>query len=357
MPEGEEQLNDGVQGDLQNPPPGAGAGGQIPPPGAGAGGVGAYTTPANFRIQLQFFDPERSGKDGWISARAWVRQVDRAIWSAGKTPAGQNVWDDSMSASMAVSTLKGRAAEWVNKLELDAAEGAAVPELNNWPLFKAAFYERYVTPLTLSQQVSRLRGLRQGTDEGVLDFLDRVQINMHELYESAWVPDLENPETDRAAMAKGRATVSRLLFASGLTDKIREDSCRQASRGTTLTEFVDIARRNEQIEQDKKLRKAAATTVQEVEAEAVSSDSEAEVNVVHTKKGKGKGKGKGKPTPPPKAPKFQGKCWYCDVTGHKSQHCFKKRNDQKAQVSEMTGSPEVQMSQLDLLDYLNYLKA
>ena len=45
---------------------------------------GYFDINENAKIMISYFDPEKAKDCDWISAKAWVRMVDRAIRMAGR---------------------------------------------------------------------------------------------------------------------------------------------------------------------------------------------------------------------------------------------------------------------------------
>ena len=117
-----------------------------------------------------------------------------------------------------------------------------------------------------------------------MDFRDLVDLQTYDLFESAWTVK-EGTEAeikaDLASREKARETVANVLFASGLNDNIRDKACNMATKDMSSEEFLNVARRVEQTEKDKKLWKGNVANVDEVQTE--DSDSDAEVNAVKNK--------------------------------------------------------------------------
>ena len=74
----------------------------------------------------------------------------------------------------------------MGKLEQSEEKGIAVPALHSWKAFKELFKSRYVSVLTLSKQVKKMRNMHQQSKETVMDFRDRVDLQTYYLFESAW---------------------------------------------------------------------------------------------------------------------------------------------------------------------------
>ena len=144
----------------------------------------------------------------------------------------------------------------MGKLEQSKENGLAVPALHSWKAFKELFKSRYVSVLTLSEQVRKMREMNQQSKETVMDFRDRVDLQTYDLYESAWTVK-EGTEAeikaDLASREKARETVANVLFASCLNDSIRDKACNMATKDMSTEEFSNVARRVEQTEKDKKL--------------------------------------------------------------------------------------------------------
>lgn len=323
-----------------------------------ANGGAAYVANTNFKVLIPSFDPAKADESGWVNAQAWVRSIDRAIRAAGKNAEGEDKLEDSMVSAIAISHLKGAAQSWIEKLEKKEEGGTEVTALHSWKELKTAFSKRYFKMLTLSEQVSKLRGLNQMAKESVMDFQDRVENQTFDLFESAWQKADPYNAVDKKAKEKGRATISGLLFAAGLHDTIREKACISAPAGTSNEEFLEIARRIEQAERDKKQRHKRTTEVNVVSETSESSD--AEVDEVEKRKKKKKAQWKGKQQDKPKKPDHSNyECFYCHKIGHIAENCFKKqkmlagqkqKQRRDKEVSETTGEP--QCDSVDLIDFL-----
>ena len=72
-----------------------------------------------YKITILYFDPDKyeNKENGWISARMWRRQVERAVKAAGEKANGSPNWDDETACMQAITTLQGKAINWVGKLE------------------------------------------------------------------------------------------------------------------------------------------------------------------------------------------------------------------------------------------------
>ena len=144
----------------------------------------------------------------------------------------------------------------MGKLEQSKENGLAVPALHSWKAFKELFKSRYVSVLTLSKQVKKMRNMHQQSKETVMDFRDRVDLQTYDLFESAWTAKEDTEaeiKADLASREKAREIVANVLFASGLNDNIRDKACNMATKDMSTEEFSNVARRVEQTEKDKKL--------------------------------------------------------------------------------------------------------
>lgn len=330
--------------------------------GQQANGTVANVANTNFKVQIPSFDPLKAKEPGWVNAQAWVRSIDRAIRAAGKNADGEDIWEDSMAAAIAISHLRGVAQDWIEKLEKQEEGGTDVQALHSWKALKIAFSKRYFKMLTLSEQVAKLRGLNQMPKESVMDFQDRVENQTFDLFESAWQKADPYNDADKKAKEKGRATISGLLFAAGLHDNIREQACISAPNGTSNEDFLEIARRIEQAELDKKQRHKKNTEVNVVSQD--SESSEAEVDAVDMKKKK-KTQWKGKTQDKTRKPDHRNyECYSCHKIGHIAENCFKKqgmlagqkqKQRREKEVSEATGEAQCDSVDFDLIEYLQSL--
>ena len=133
---------------------------------------------------------------------------------------------------------------WVGKLEQSEEKGIAVPALHSWKAFKELFKSRYVSVLTLSKQVKKMRNMHQQSKETVMDFRDRVDLQTYDLFESAWTAKEDTEaeiKADLASREKAREIVANVLFASGLNDNIRDKACNMATKDMSNEEFLSVA--------------------------------------------------------------------------------------------------------------------
>ena len=56
------------------------------------------SNPNQHRLQIPVFDPDKND----ISAKAWVNLVDLGRQAAGKDSTGNDIWDDSVTASHSI---------------------------------------------------------------------------------------------------------------------------------------------------------------------------------------------------------------------------------------------------------------
>ena len=58
-----------------------------------------------YKITIPYFDPDKyeNKENGWISARTWIRQVERAVKDAGKKAEGSPNWDDKTACMQAIT--------------------------------------------------------------------------------------------------------------------------------------------------------------------------------------------------------------------------------------------------------------
>ena len=72
---------------------------------------------------------------------------------------------------------KGKALNWVGKLEQSKENGLAVPALHSWKAFKELFKSRYVSVLTLSEQLRKMHEVNQQSKETVMDSRNMISLN------------------------------------------------------------------------------------------------------------------------------------------------------------------------------------
>ena len=110
-----------------------------------------------------------------------------------------------------------------------------------------------------------------------------------------------------------KAILSKDPWLKGL-----DKACNMATKDMSSEEFLNVARRMEQTEKDKKLRKGNVANVNEVQTK--DSDSDVEVNAVKNK-GKGKNRNKKKRQERKSDQKKETICWHCQKAGHIKPYC------------------------------------
>ena len=222
------------------------------------------------RLQILVFDPDRND----ISAKAWMNLVDLGKAAAGKTANNEDVWNDEVTASMAIMLLKSKAADWVANLieEND-------PAIKKWSLLKVKFQERFCVKHTLSEKTRLISDLKMSSTETCADFFDRVKSSLNTLYDQEWTsPAAGHEEADKLACTKSVNLHHKLLFSAGLRADIRQDVIIQDS--VTLDDVKTVALRVEASVKDKK-KSSEIVEVSEI-AEKNEDSQKFEVDAIHS---------------------------------------------------------------------------
>ena len=148
---------------------------------------GAY----NSENTVPVFDPDKSD----ISPKAWVNLVDLGRQAAGKDANGVDIWDDSVTASHSILSLRGKSADWVANL-LEEKDGS----VKKWSELKKKFLARFSQKHTLSEKTRLISDLQMTSTENCQDFFDRCKTSLNILYDEMWEPAEEaNAVADKLA--------------------------------------------------------------------------------------------------------------------------------------------------------------
>ena len=109
------------------------------------------SNPNQHCLQIPVFDPDKND----ISAKAWVNLVDLGRQAAGKDSTGNDIWDDSVTASHSILLLRGKSADWVANLIEEKDDS-----VKKWSELKKKFLARFSQKHTLSEKTRLISDLQ-----------------------------------------------------------------------------------------------------------------------------------------------------------------------------------------------------
>lgn len=287
-----------------------------------------------------------------LTARQLIVRIERAALVAN--------WDDLRKARELVLALRGQALVWVNTLQRMRLD----PE--NWNVIRSEFLSSYEPRYTSKANCTNLQDLYQKPGESITNFLNRVnevQDRFNELKPAPTIPALRvavpnavtaavpaagaaghdiltdiKAEGFRDGILESEDFLIQQIFIAGLRDDIRL-KVMEANKAN-LYETQKYAKEVEAIINEKKRVSGHVTAVQDEEEEAedlpegLQGLDEAEVLAINTyRRQQGKKpyrfnknrSSKGRFT---SQKRFNGKCNYCQIPGHKQVDCRKRLREQ-----------------------------
>ena len=252
-----------------------------PPVQAGAGAAAAAVPQPQLTIKTSVDLPVYSGhpvnqkymgKDGTSTelyrVQDWLFEIQK-IGRAGNWSA------TTMATQAAMKLVPGSpAANWIKVVE-QSGNLAAINEISMWDSFKAAMVREFGAPADFGSLVALLHSFKQGQNELVRDFYNRLVLGYNEFALSmpdSFVGDPWDTEDDTQKQRRLKAaTVAcnfhlKAFFVAGLKAEIRKEVIKAGP--TSVEEILKLAKR---IEQAKLQEKPSSQSGQPISTTALNA--------------------------------------------------------------------------------------
>jgi hypothetical protein len=291
----------------------------------------------HMKIPLFYGRPE--GKDE-ISAEDLVDRIDALIKATGK--------GDDVAVQELYLALREDAVKWWKSLPMQGVD------TTKWSDVKKQFLDDYQFKIKGSVAY-KLETLKQRSNERVIDFFSRVNEEMENFMEG--VINRHN-----AAAIDTRTHFQKAIFIAGLRDELKSQILTNKDARKTLTTARAAAQTLEYVEMAKRrtsTNPVSAMKEMEDEIDQIGQDDNAEdeiaedeialINKYRARVGRrpmrrGGSRGVGG--------RFTGKCFNCNLTGHRSSDCRQPKRNGVRSVNEEEERRENSEEQLSVISPL-----
>jgi Retrotransposon gag protein/Zinc knuckle len=273
-------------------------------------------------MKIPLFYGRTEGKEE-ISAEDLIDRIEALVKATGK---GGDVAIQELYLA-----LREDAVKWYKSLPMTGVD------VTKWSEVKKRFLADY--QFKIAGSVYKLEVLRQKSNERVIDFFARVNEDFEHIMEEVTC------STD-AASIETRTQIQKAIFIAGLRDELKSKILPDASARKTLMTVRTTAQTLEYVDMSKRKTANPVLAMKEMEdeidmignAEEEADDEFAEeeiamINRYRAKVGKrpmrrrGGGRGGG-------TIRFTGKCFNCNLAGHRSSDCRQPKRNGVRSVEE-----------------------